>query len=225
MVDPRPTHQRITAELRALIMDGSVTGKLPSAAALTAQFGVTNPTITKALKALHNEGLTDPRPGTAVFVLDREPPPVGADPFPAGLRYTAVKIEPVERPPGDVAAALGGDQLMVCVQLGYDGYTPVELRYTYLPLDVGHLLDVRERTTLPDLPALLTEAGTPPRAYLDDMTVREPTSAELESLQLPADISIVRTLRTYSAGKRVLGVDEIYIGAHDYRTRRAGRFT
>lgn len=223
MVDPRPTHQQITAELRARIMDGSLTGKLPSAAALTARYGVTNPTITKALKALHNEGLTDPKPGAAVFINERSAPPVGAGPIPDTLRYALLKVHPVG-PPGDVAAALGTDQVMVCEQLGSDGDDAVELRDTYLPLDVARDLGLQQRTSLTPLPALLAEAGTAPKSALDDVTTREPTTRELELLQLPADISVVRILRTYMAGG-VVGVDVIYIGAHRFRERRKVKLT
>ncbi|TDC65790.1 GntR family transcriptional regulator [Actinomadura sp. GC306] len=71
------TYTRITAVLRQRITDGTYAPgtRLPSEAALCAEFNVARNTVRRALSALQDEDLITVRPGLGRFVQDRTAQP------------------------------------------------------------------------------------------------------------------------------------------------------
>ncbi|MFC4030183.1 GntR family transcriptional regulator [Streptomyces polygonati] len=71
--DPLPPYRRIADTLRAEIADGRfpVGHRIPSQAQLEDRFGVSRPTVQRALRELRKEGWIDNRRGRAAEVLDR----------------------------------------------------------------------------------------------------------------------------------------------------------
>ncbi|MEM8955947.1 MAG: GntR family transcriptional regulator, partial [Verrucomicrobiota bacterium] len=74
-------HERISQELRAEIASGKygASGQLPSEAQLVERFGVSRPTVARALRDLQGEGLIHRRAGAGTFVLPREAEASGAE--------------------------------------------------------------------------------------------------------------------------------------------------
>lgn len=73
-----PKHRRISRELLAEIAAGKYgpSGRLPSEAQLVARFGVTRPTVGRALRDLQDQGLIDRRVGSGSFVRNSSAPEV-----------------------------------------------------------------------------------------------------------------------------------------------------
>ena len=63
-----PLWRQLADRLRADILDGRLTGQVPSAAALAVAYSVSKPTAEKALRALAAEGLTVATPGKGTYV-------------------------------------------------------------------------------------------------------------------------------------------------------------
>lgn len=72
MADRMSKHERVSQELRAQIASGkfSPSQKLPSEAQLVEQFGVSRPTVSRALRDLQSERLIERRAGSGTFVMD-----------------------------------------------------------------------------------------------------------------------------------------------------------
>ena len=64
-----PKHQAISRELLAEIAAGKYgpTGRLPSEAQLVRRFGVSRPTVARALRDLQEQGLVERRVGSGSF--------------------------------------------------------------------------------------------------------------------------------------------------------------
>lgn len=82
-----PHHQRLTRELLAEIAAGryGVSGKLPSEAQLVTRFGVSRPTVGRALKALQDQGLIERRVGSGTFLCATTTPSQEVTPRELGL--------------------------------------------------------------------------------------------------------------------------------------------
>lgn len=67
-------YERVARELRERITSGQLGpgDKLPSISQLKAEYGVSETVIRNAMLILRTEGLTDGRPGSGVFVRDRQ---------------------------------------------------------------------------------------------------------------------------------------------------------
>src|SRR5262249_59225556 len=63
--DPRPPYRQVADRLRAAINGGELQpgAMLPSVRALAAEYGVSNPTASRALETLKSQGLIDTQPG------------------------------------------------------------------------------------------------------------------------------------------------------------------
>ncbi len=73
-------HDAISQELRSEIAAGAYdgSGKLPSEAQLVERFGVSRPTVARALRDLQAEGLIQRRAGSGTFVTPRDKPDAAA---------------------------------------------------------------------------------------------------------------------------------------------------
>lgn len=68
---PQWPYQRIAAEIRARIADGTIAGQLPSHAALAEQYDVATHTVVRALETLKAEGLIEAKAGLGTFTASR----------------------------------------------------------------------------------------------------------------------------------------------------------
>lgn len=68
--DGRPRHQQIAADLRALIMSGDLSGKLPTTHQLMETYAVGSPTVQRAVQVLKDEHFVAGRRGSGVYAVD-----------------------------------------------------------------------------------------------------------------------------------------------------------
>lgn len=221
--DPRPPHQRIAADLRAEIMDGTLAGQLPITSELRERFKVANSTITKALNTLRDEGLVVGQRGVGVYVSELAAQIVNAAayiPTSDRLRYDLLSVGE-EDTPADVARELGSRRAVVRRRLTVVDGEAVEVADSYLPPALARELGLdTERKIRGGVERVLEEAGLAQRSFVDVVSAREPTQREMALLRLPAGISILRTLRTIRADDgRVVCVDVLAKAAHRFQER------
>lgn len=220
MVDTRHPHERIAAELRAEIMDDTLKGQLPNTEELKARFeDIGNATITKVLNTLKGEGLVRGVRGAGVYVVDRSESAIAAKAYVAPTdrwQYLILKVSEVT-PPGDVAAALNTDVAMMRRRLGLRDGAPLEISESYFLSTVAReaRLDTK-RKPRGGAQAALAAIGLPHERARDTVSSRPPTTRELELLNLPPEVNVLRTLRKIWSGDQVVEVDVIYKGAHRY---------
>lgn len=239
--DVRPRHQQIAAEIRALIMSGDLAPgtRLPTTQQLMAQYSVTSQTVQRTLNVLKDEGFIVGRAGVGVYVRDTSPlaivpaayiPPPRRDEFypwmteaaKRSLRGTIKLLGVAEvKPPAAIAQTFGlTDDELVSVRhqvLMLDD-APTELAWIYHPLAISAGTPLVERRKIPGgSPRLLTDLGYPPRQWEDKLSVRLPTTEELEVLELPDDVPVLRTLRTvYTHDMRPIEAQILIKGGHLY---------
>ncbi|MEE1842999.1 GntR family transcriptional regulator [Streptomyces sp. JV190] len=217
--DRRSLHERIAADLRDEIMSGDLApgAGLPSTAQLKERFSASNATVQKALQLLKGERLVVGRPGASVTVREHRQrtirpaaymaPTASGEPYRwlsevanSGARARSTLIEVAEeKPPADVAAALGlqpGGTALLRRQLLSIDDEPAELVASYYPLDIALGTALTERLRIAGgTPTLLAALGYPPRISVDRVSARVATQDQYQSLRLPGDLPVLRTLR------------------------------
>lgn len=223
--DPRPPYEQVAADLRAKIMAGDLPAgsQLPSTAHLVEQFGVSNTTVQKALSALKGEGYLTSRQGKGVYVRDRQPFRVEAgayfEPSPGGFSYELLHVGQVPAP-AEVAHALRtepGDPAVLRQRLLRHAGQPVELEWSYYPLDLVHDTDLaRPHRVRGGAPRVLAEIGHPQRYFVDAVSARMPTSEEVDVLALP-EVPVIRQFRViYSDADMPVEASILIKGSHLY---------
>jgi GntR family transcriptional regulator len=224
--DGRPRHQQIAADIRARIMSGELARgtQLPSTSNLVEQYAAANATIQRALAALKGEGFLDSHVGKGVYVRDRQPHVVEVAayvaPSPRGYGYQLLDVGEA-RPPADVAQALAlaaGDLAVLRHRLLLHDGVPVELSWSYYPVEVARGSDLARRSKIPGgAPKVLADLGYPQREFLDRLSARLPTTEELEILELPDDVPVIRQLRVISStDAKPVEASILVKGAHLY---------
>ncbi|GAA2120203.1 GntR family transcriptional regulator [Actinomadura napierensis] len=72
---PEPLYEQVAAILRARIEDRTYARRIPSGPSLSDEFGVSVPTIVKALDLLKGEGLIRAVKGRGTFVVPQDDAP------------------------------------------------------------------------------------------------------------------------------------------------------
>lgn len=225
--DSRPRHVQIAADLRAKILSGDLTDKLPPFARLMVAYGTSNNTTQRAVALLKAEGFVEGRQGKALLIRPQHVEIIDAAPYfePAitHVRYEMLHVGR-ERPPMDAARKLNlaDDATAILrkrIMLRND--IPIEISWSYYPADLaaGTALDQPQRLR-GGAPAILAALGHHQHEFMDEVQVREPTTEEFEALDLPAGIPVMRTLRTITdeAGS-VLEVTVMVKAGHLYGMR------
>jgi GntR family transcriptional regulator len=226
--DGRPRHQQIAADLRSLIMTGDCRGRLPTTNELMETYRVGSPTVRRALQVLKDEGFIEGKRGSGVYALERRPiDAVAYVPAEGGYAYKLISVEETT-PPVDVQQAFATDAAPTLILrhrlMTLDG-TPVELSWSYYPLDLaGGTALVEPRRIKGGAGRVLAELGQVPTEYRETVAARLPTTYELEQLELPDDVPVIRQLRTLlTAGGRAVEVTAMVKGSHLYEVRYAAR--
>ncbi|MCP3801885.1 GntR family transcriptional regulator [Allokutzneria sp. A3M-2-11 16] len=222
--DGRPRHHQIAAELRAQIMSGDLAPgqQLPITQDLASRFDVAGTTIQQALTALKDEGFLVGHRGKGVFVREREPlvVDVGAyfSPSLHGYSYGAPEVAEL-RPPANVVEALdlgsSGTAFVRRRVLFHDG-EPVELSWSYYPADLARGTALASaRKIKGGAPRVLEELGVPQREFVDEVSVRMPTTEEVIELDLPRGVPVVCQFRVVHAeNQRPVEVSVLVKGSH-----------
>ncbi len=226
--DQRPRHQQIAADLRAQIMAGDLPpgAQLPSTQHLVTDYSAANATIQKALSALKREGFLTSRAGKGVYVREGHSLVIGAGayiPPTGGYEYHVLDVRETVPPP-EITAALhlpsDGPTVLRKRLLTRDG-SPVELSWSYYPAEIAAGTRLAKRTRIMGgAPAVLLEAGLPQRSYVDRLSARLPTVEELEILDLPGDVPVLRQFRlVYTDDQRPVEASILIKGAHLHELR------
>lgn len=219
---------QIAADLRARIMSGELAAgaQLPSTPQLEELYSTSNPTVQSALKSLKEEGFLTSHRGKGVYVRDKQPFTVDVSPYiqpsPDGYSYDLLEVTEI-RPIGEVAQELGlaeDEQAVLRKRILRLNGEPVELDWSYYPLSVvaGSPLTQTGKVR-GGAPRVLAELGYPQREMVDTVSVRMPTTEEIEVLDLPS-VPVMRQFRViYSDDHRAVEVSELIKGAHLYQLR------
>ena len=228
-VDNRPQSAQIAADLRARILSGDITGTLPTFERLKVLYDTTTNTAQRAVNMLKAEGFVEGRRGKALFIRsDRiriseatsqlEPPA-------STITYQVLHVDH-ERPPADVAQKLGladGETALLRKRLMLRDDEPVEIEWSYYPESVvsGTGLDQPlQHRDLATAPTVLAALGWQQHGLIDEIQVREPTTDELQTLDLPDEIPVMRTLRTITdVDGKVREVTVMITSGHLYGVR------
>jgi GntR family transcriptional regulator len=226
-IDDRPRHVQIAADLRAKILSGDFREKLPPHKRLVETYETSNNTTQRAVALLKAEGFVEGLQGKALNVCPKYAEIMDATPYwvPAvtRVRYEILRVGH-ERPPADAAQRLGlgdGAEAVLRKRLALRDDDPLELSWSYYPdsIATGTALDGLRR--IPGgAPAALAALGWQLHGFVDEVQVREPTTEELEALDLPPRIPVLRRLRTITAQDgTALEVTVMVRGGHHYGVR------
>ena len=227
--DDRPQHAQIAADLRAKILSGDITGTLPTYSRLQELYGTTTNTAQRAVALLKAEGFVEGKRGKALYIRSDRIRIVDAtsqfEPPASTITYQVLHVGN-ERPPSDAAKKLGlaeGETALLRKRLMLRDDEPVELEWSYYPESVvtGTALDKPlPHRDLATAPTVLAALGWQQHGLVDEIQVREPTTDELQTLELPDEIPVMRTLRTITdAEGTVLEVTVMITSGHLYGVR------
>ncbi len=198
--------------------------QLPSTQQLVQRYAAANATIQRALAALKDEGFVYSQVGKGVYVRDKQPFVVQVAsyfaPSPTGYSYRLLDVTE-RQPPAEITHALNltddGRAVVRKRLLLHDG-DPVELSSSYYPAEIatGSPLAGRSRIS-GGAPHVLATLGYPQRNFTDRLSARLPTTEELETLELPGDVPVIRQFRViYSDQHRPVEASILIKGAHRY---------
>jgi GntR family transcriptional regulator len=219
-IDDRPRHAQIAADLRAKILSGDITGTLPPFKQLMNLYETSTNTAQRAVALLKAEGFVEGQQGKALIIRSDRIRIADAstqlDSPTTDITYRVLHLGH-ERPPADAAQKLGlgeDDTAFLRKRLTLRDDEPVEIEWSYYP---GSVI---AGTALENVPAVLESLGREQRGLVDEIQVREPTSDELQTLELPDEIPVMRTLRTITdADGAVLEVTVMITSGHLYGVR------
>jgi DNA-binding GntR family transcriptional regulator len=230
-----PRYAQVASEIKRRVERGTYEpgSLLPSEYQLASEFGVSRPTVVKALSILRQDGWIDTvqgrgsavrgrpalegvertRPGTDVMELAE------AD-LEGQLVQAGVKLAPLH-----VTGLLGleaGARAFVRQRVLTDGGEPVELAAVWLPLAIAAGTDLASPDVLARSVRVLLAARKKIRLdhAVEQITARHPTGEEAGLLRLPADAPVLSVLVTAfdAAGQPVLVTDLVLPGQqHEIR--------
>jgi GntR family transcriptional regulator len=214
----------------------------PSEPELAEQYGLSRPTINRALLILRGEGLIRVERGRGTFVRN-----VPTIPRYANTRYARerrelegargafdteitrlglearsdlVQVGPVD-PPADVAAALDlndGEQALIRKRHMYAGDTPVQHATSYVPWTIAQGTQLEQTDTGPGgTYSRLAELGHPVARITETVRVRPPTTEEADLLSLSDEQHVLAIFHTaYTADDRPVEVTIHVLPPHQW---------
>jgi GntR family transcriptional regulator len=236
-----PRYAQVANEIKRRVERGTYEpgSLLPSEHQLTGEFGVSRPTIVKALAILRQDGWIDTQQGKGSIVrgrpalegIERTRPAsdvmeLGEAELEGHLVQAGVKLAPPH-----VLGLLGleaGARAFVRQRLLTDGGEPVELAALWLPLGIAAGTDLAS----PDLLAGSVRAHLAARRKIrldhavEQITARHPSGEEAELLGLPADAPVLSVIVTaFDAAARPVLVTDLVLPGQQHEIRDAYPFT
>lgn len=233
----QPHFQRIAADLRALIHDGSLApgDKAPSETQLVAQYGVSKMTARNALVSLRDQGLLESQHGRGFFVRSFQPirrnatKRLSKELWGAGQSMWSVDVhdrdmipaneQPEEvDPPDGIARTMDLPAgLKVCrrSRIYMVEGVPVMSAVSYLPMDVVAGSPIMQVDTGPGgIYARLADLGHEPKRFREELRARMPQPEEAERLSMGAGTPIMHIVRTAAdAEGRIVEVNDMTLDA------------
>lgn len=204
--DPRPRHEQIAADLRALIMSGDLEGEAPAVTALMDDFDAASSTVQRALAILRDEQLIKTRRGARTTVESDALTVIETGPYfdTDKVSYKLLQVSAAV-PPTEVARAFArvGEKpdftpaiLRKRLMLDKQTERPIELSLSYYPAElVADTPLAGQHKIRGGAPRVLAEIGHRQAVQEDTVMTRPPTTEELLLLHLPPHVSVLRTLR------------------------------
>jgi DNA-binding GntR family transcriptional regulator len=236
-----PKYAQVVGEIQKRIERGEYPAGslLPSEHQLVADFGVSRPTIVKALASLRQDGWIDTQQGKGSFVRGR-PALAGAERTRAAhavLEVPEAELSGelvqagVKLAPPHVTALLGldaGAKAFVRQRLMADEDGPVELASVWLPMELAagtsfsspDLLDESIRHHLQARKKIRLDHA------VERISARQPTGEEAELLQVPPGSAVLNVVVTaYDAAGRPVQVADIVLPGDRHEIHDAYPFT
>ena len=236
-----PKYAQVVAEIQRRIEKGDYPAGslLPSEHQLVAEFGVSRPTIVKALSSLRQDGWIDTQQGRGSFVRGR-PALAGAQRTrPAentlDLPETALSGELVQAgvklAPAYVTTLLGlepGSRAFLRQRLMSDDSEPVELASVWLSLDLASGTALASPDLLGE--SIRQHLQAKKRVRLDHaverISARQPTGEEAGLLRVAADSPVLNVIVTaYDATAKPLLVTDLVLPGDRHEIHDAYPFT
>ncbi|URM95291.1 GntR family transcriptional regulator [Actinomadura madurae] len=219
-----PKYAQIVQALRRRIANGTYPpgSALPSESRLVKEFGVSRPTVVRALQAMQLRGEIEREHGRGSFV---KAAPLSAggdrarrartvlDQAEAESSVDVVEVGPAKAPP-HVARLLGLADGVTALRRQYvdrEGDTPCELVSVWMPQDIGRAagIDQAEALTAPLRRLVQSGAGARLSQVVERLSARRPTSSESTLLEIGKTSPVLGVLASVhdSDGRVVLVVD------------------
>jgi DNA-binding GntR family transcriptional regulator len=236
-----PKYAQVVAEIQRRIESGEYSpgSLLPSEHQLVDSFGVSRPTIVKALSSLRQDGWIDTQQGRGSFVRGR-PALAGAERTrPAQnileLPETALSGKLIQAgvklAPAYVTTLLGlepGAKAFLRQRLLADEDEPVELASLWLPLDVAKGTDLASADLLGESIRQHLQARKKVRLdhAVERVSARKPTGEEAGLLEVAADSPVLNVIVTaYDAHSKPVHVTDIVLPGDRHEIHDAYPFT
>jgi DNA-binding GntR family transcriptional regulator len=219
-----PKYAQIVQALRRRIANGTYPpgSALPSESQLIKEFGVSRPTVVRALQAMQLRGEIEREHGRGSFVKAAPPLPAGEQSRPARTvldqaeaesSVTVVEVGPAAAP-GHVARLLGvvdGASVLRRQYIDREGDTVCELVSVWVPQELGRAAGLDQADALTAPLRRLVQAGTGARLahVVERLSARRPTSAEAKLLEISKSAPVFGVLASVhdSDGRVVMVVD------------------
>lgn len=235
-----PKYAQVVAEIKKRIERGAYPpgSLLPSEHQLVGEFGVSRPTIVKALSALRQDGWIDTQQGKGSFVRGR---PALADAERTRPGHNIMELPEAELSgqlvqagvklaPPHVAALLGleaGARAFMRQRLLTDEDEPVELASVWLPLDLAAGTDLASPDLLGESIRHHLQARKKIRLdhAVEQITARHPGGEEAELLGLSSDSPVLSVIVTaYDATGQAIQVSDLVLPGQRHQIRDAYPF-
>jgi len=236
-----PKYAQVVAEIKQRIERGTYPpgSLLPSEHQLVSEFGISRPTIVRALSALRQDGWIDTQQGKGSFVRGR---PALADAERTRPAHDVMELPETELSgqlvqagvklaPRHITALLGldaGARAFVRQRLLTDGGEPVELVSAWLPLELAQGTGLASADLLGE--SVRQHLAARKKIRLDHavehITARHPSGEEAELLGIASDAPVLSVIVTaYDATGRPIQVSDLVLPGQRHEIRDAYPFT
>ena len=237
----QPKYAQVVAEIKQRIERGTYPpgSLLPSEHQLVAEFGISRPTIVRALSALRQDGWIDTQQGKGSFVRGR---PALADAERTRPAHDVMELPETELSgqlvqagvklaPRHITSLLGldaGARAFVRQRLLTDDGDPVELVSAWLPLELAEGTGLASADLLGE--SIRQHLAARKKIRLDhaveQITARHPGGEEAELLGIAADAPVLSVIVTaYDATGRPIQVSDLVLPGQRHEIRDAYPFT
>lgn len=232
-----PAFQRIAAELRAMILDGTLEPgqKVPSETELRDQHGVSKMTARNALVSLRDQGLLESHHGKGFFVRSFEPirrnatKRLSRELWGQGKSMWSVEthdrnLTPINEEPETIPVPA---QIADIMGLAADGTVckrariyvvddvPVMSAVSYLPMDIVAGSPITQIDTGDGgIYARLADLGHEPKRFREELRARMPSPEEAAVLGMGAGTPVMHIVRTAAdASGRIVEINDMLLDA------------
>jgi GntR family transcriptional regulator len=239
--DIAPKYAQVVAEIKRRIETGSYPAGtlLPSEYQLVVEFGISQPTVVRALGALRHDGWIETQQGKGNFVLShpvlawtaRTRPAYGVLELPEAQLAGELVQAGVKLATPHVTALLGlkpGARAFVRQRLLTEDGEPVELASAWLPLELTAGTDLASPDPLNESIRHHLSARKKIRLAhaVEQITARHPAGEEAVLLRLAPDAPVLSVIVTaYDAAARPIQVSDLVLPGQRHELRDAYPFT